>query len=108
VLAAERLHGDDTTVPVLARVKPTPVDVGSTFATTSLSAASGRRRRCSITRAIAGASIRSHIWWDIPASCKPTPTTAMASSTKLTGSRAGSGGGVLGACAASVLRHGRH
>ena len=28
VMAAERLHGDDTTVPVLAKGKPIPADVG--------------------------------------------------------------------------------
>jgi transposase len=39
VFAAERLHGDDTTVPVLAKGRPTSGDVGSTRATTGPSAA---------------------------------------------------------------------
>src|SRR6202045_1456327 len=39
VFAAERLHGDDTTVPVLATARPTPGDVGLTCATTGRSAA---------------------------------------------------------------------
>jgi len=72
VLAAERLHGDDTTVPVLAEGK---TDTGrcwiyvrddKPFGGVGPPAAMfyySRNRR---------ASIRSHIWWDIPASCKPT------------------------------------
>jgi len=54
VLAAERLHGDDTTVPVLAEGK---TDTGRCWIYVRDDkpfAASGRRRRCSITRAIAG------------------------------------------------------
>jgi len=60
VMAAERLHGDDTTVPVLAEGK---TDTGRCwmFEMTSPSVASGRPRRCSITRATAGASIRRRI-----------------------------------------------
>ena len=38
VLAAERLHGDDTTVPVLAKVRPTRRAAGSMSATTGPSA----------------------------------------------------------------------
>ena len=58
VMAAERLHGDDTTVPVLAKGK---TDTGRCWVYVRddrRSAAQSRRRRCSITRAIAGASIR--------------------------------------------------
>jgi transposase len=61
VMAAERLHGDDTTVPVWPRAKPTPGGAGFMFEMTSPSAAADRPRRCSITRAIAGASIRRRI-----------------------------------------------
>ena len=58
VFAAERLHGDDTTVPVLAKGKTHHRhDAGSTCATIGRSAAERHRRRCSTTRAIAAASI---------------------------------------------------
>ena len=58
VLAAERLHGDDTTVPVLAKGK---TDTGRCWVYVRDDRPFGgqaRRRRCSITRAIAAASIR--------------------------------------------------
>ena len=55
VLAAERLHGDDTTVPILAKGKtdhgPTS---GPMSATIGPSAAAHRRRRCSTPRATGG------------------------------------------------------
>jgi hypothetical protein len=60
VLAADRLHGDETTVPVLAKDKTPPVDCGPMCATTSRSAVR-RRRRSSTTRATAPASIRAAI-----------------------------------------------
>jgi transposase len=56
VFAAERLHGDDTTVPVLAKG-----DVGFMFAMTGRLAARLHQRRCSITRATGAASIPKHI-----------------------------------------------
>ena len=67
VLAAERLHGDDTTVPVLAKGKTDTADAGSMSAMTGHSGARRRRRRCSITPATAKASIRSGIWPAMPA-----------------------------------------
>ena len=102
VLAAERLHGDDTTVPVLAKGKtitgrPSPsIDArscadGSTAlprgpmsATTGPSArARPGRRRCSSTiPATAAASIRKLIWRTMPGSCRPTPTVALPASTR--------------------------
>src|SRR5205085_3634937 len=53
VFAAERLHGDDTTVRSWPRARPILAAVGFMRATIALSAARRRRRRCSITRAIA-------------------------------------------------------
>ena len=83
VMAAERLHGDDTTVPVLAEGK---TDTGRCWVYVRddqpRSAAPDRRRRCSITRAIAGASIRRRIWPAMPASCRPTPMAATTSSIR--------------------------
>ena len=59
VMAAERLHGDDNTVPVLAKRQDRhPDGSGSTSATTSRSAAPGRPPRSSIIRATGAASIR--------------------------------------------------
>ena len=82
VLAAERLHGDDTPVPVLAKGKTDKGGSGSTSAPTVRSAVARRRRRCSSSRAIAGASIRSGIWKGGPASSRPTPTPASGPCTK--------------------------
>ena len=50
VLAAQRLHGDDTPVPVLARGKTATGRAGFMSATTRRSAERTRRRRCSIIR----------------------------------------------------------
>ena len=61
VLSAERLHGDDTTVPILAKGKTKLAASGLTSATTGRSAARTRRRRYSTPRAIAAASILSVI-----------------------------------------------
>jgi hypothetical protein len=78
VFAAERLHGDDTTVPVLARGRcspgagarqgpvlargrRSPVAHGRMYAMTGRLPAPPRRRRCSTIRAIAGATIRPGI-----------------------------------------------
>jgi transposase len=82
VLAAERLHGDETTVPVLAKDKtPSPADYGPMCATTNRSAVRRRRRRSSTTRAIALVSIRAAISRATPAFSKPTPMPGSTSST---------------------------
>ena len=104
VLAAERLHGDDTTVPVLAKGKTDTADAGSMCATIARSAGPRRRRRCSITRAIAAASIRRAIWRPMPASCRPTPMAATASSMNRPEPRPDRRGRLLGACPPQVLR----
>jgi hypothetical protein len=52
--------------------------------------------------------VRSRIWRVMPASCKPTPTTATADYTCPTGSPGRSGRRRAGSMPASVLRHGRH
>ena len=59
VFAAERLHADDTTVPVLAKGKTRTAGCGPMCATTGRSAGPIRRRRRSSTRPIAAASIPS-------------------------------------------------
>ena len=82
VLAADRLHGDDTPVPVLAKGKTaTGRGPGSMCATMRRSRARTRRRRCSATRGIVRAITRSSIFGPSQASCRPTPTPATGGST---------------------------
>ena len=84
VLAAERLHGDDTTVPVLATGK---TDTGRCWVYVRDDRPFGgrrRRRRCSIIPATAKASIRRAIWPGMPGCSRPTRLTDIASSIRLT------------------------
>jgi Transposase IS66 family len=67
VFAAERIHADDTTVPVLAPARRAPGDYGLMCATTGRSADPTRRPPSSPTRATAAASIRSAISPAMPA-----------------------------------------
>lgn len=97
VMAAERLHGDDTTVPVLAKGK---TDTGRCWIYVRDDRPFGG------TRPPARANIRRCIWPDMPASCRRTPMTASTSSTLPGEIRPDPGGGVLGARKASVLCHG--
>jgi len=86
VMAAERLHGDDTTVPVLTKGK---TDTGRLWIYVRDDApfgGPGRRPRSSITRATGAASIRRRISRSTPASCRRTPTTATTSSISGTAS----------------------
>src|SRR6185312_1076780 len=76
VLAAERLHGDDTTVPILAKGKTETGRVWTYVPTTGRSAPRTRRRRCSTPRAIERGNLPSGIWLDTPAFCKPTHSRA--------------------------------
>jgi transposase len=84
VLAAERLHGDDTTVPVMAKARPMLPDCEPTSATTGRSPAPTRRPRCSIIRVTGVANIPARISHPGQGSCRPTPTAATASSTART------------------------
>ena len=49
VMAAARLHADDTTVPVLASGKTDTGDAGFTYGTPAFCGELGRRRRCPIS-----------------------------------------------------------
>src|SRR6476659_2046539 len=79
VLAGERLHGDDTTVPVLAKDKtvigrlwtPTFARAGFMSGMTGRSPAQTRQQRCSFTPAIAAASTRAGISPAMPGSSRP-------------------------------------
>ncbi|MHC2438181.1 hypothetical protein ACVMB0_005556 [Bradyrhizobium sp. USDA 4451] len=76
VLAAERLHGDDTTIRILAKGKCTTGRIW-TYVRDDRPSPGLRRRRRSITpRATDEASIPRSIWPSSPVSCKPIATTA--------------------------------
>jgi transposase len=61
VFAAERIHADDTTVPVLAKAKTRTGRLGPMCATTARLPGEIRQRPCSSTRRIVAVSIRSSI-----------------------------------------------
>lgn len=61
VMSAERLHGDDTWVPVLAKGKTDTGRIWSMSAMTSRLAGLNHRVQCSITRATARVNIRRHL-----------------------------------------------
>ena len=109
VMAAERLHGDDTTVPLLAHGKTATARLwvyvrdDRPFAGRAPPAAV-----YSASPATGGASIRRRIWRGGTASCRPTPTAASGSSTPRPQARADHRGAVLGACPTQVLRARRH
>ncbi len=76
VLGAGRLHGDDTTVPVLAKGK---TDTGRLWTYVRDDRPHGGRRHrqpCSTIRATDAPNIRPGIWKDMQASCRPTPMPA--------------------------------
>lgn len=87
VLAGERLHGDDTTVPVLAARRTTTGGCGSMCATTAPLPAPPRRRRCSATPLIARPSTPGGTLPGGAASCRPTPMSGSRNSTPRTGNR---------------------
>jgi transposase len=90
VFAAARLHGDDTTVPLLARGGTKTARLwtyvrddrtGPMCAMTAPSPTPPRRRWSSASPAIGAASIRPGIGWDGTGSCKPMPMLATTSFT---------------------------
>src|SRR6266545_4192946 len=87
VFAAERIHGDDTTVPVLAKVKTRTGGFGPMSVTIVPSVAPRRRLPCSSTRRIGPASIPSGISPAIAGSFRPTPMPGSMRSTRWIESR---------------------
>ena len=84
VMAAERLHGDDTTVPVLAKGK---TDTGRCWVYVRDDKPFGGTappEQCSITPTTAKASIHSAIWPATQDCSRPTHLTGIANSTCLT------------------------
>jgi len=86
VFAAERIHGDDTTVPVLAKVKTRTGRIW-TYVCDDPSAARRRPLRCSSTRRIEPASIPSSISPAIAGSFRPMPMPGSIGSTRRIESR---------------------
>src|SRR5437763_13574274 len=82
VFAAERIHGDDTTVPVLAKGKTITGRVWTYVRDDRPSRDRGRQQRCSSTRAIATANTPHVTSPDMPASCRPMPMPGSLSSTR--------------------------
>ncbi len=80
VLAAERLHGDDTTVPILAKGKTVTGHIW-VYVRDDRPAVTRRRPRCITPRAIEGMSIPRGIFKASPASCRPTPIAGTTSFT---------------------------
>jgi transposase len=78
VLAAERIHGDDTTVPVLAKGKTVTGRLWTYVAMTDHLADRRPRRPSSTSPVIAGASIPTGISPDLAASCRRMPTLGLA------------------------------
>ena len=84
VMNTDKLHGDDTPLPVLApgNGKPKRLASGPTYATTARRATRRRRRYGSLIRVTGEGSIRSAIWRSSEASCKQTPSQVSISFTK--------------------------
>jgi transposase len=73
VLAAQRLHGDDTTIPVLARDKTDTGRIWTYVRDNRPFGGPAHRRRSSITHAIGGANMPPAISMTMAGSCRPTP-----------------------------------
>ncbi len=86
VRAAGRLHGDDTTVPVLAKGKTSTGRVWVYVRDDRPSAAAIPRQPCSISRPTGAASTRRPTSRAGPGCCRPTPTGATASCTRASAS----------------------
>ena len=76
VLAAERLHGDDTTIPILAKSKCATGRIWTYVRDDGPSPDLRRRRRSTTPRATDAASTRRSIWPASPASLQATATMA--------------------------------
>ncbi|CCD89753.1 hypothetical protein; putative transposase (fragment) [Bradyrhizobium sp. ORS 285] len=88
VLIAERIHADDTTVPVLAKGKTRTGRVWTYVRDDRPSPGTRRRPPCSSTRPTAPAPIPRRILRPMPDRCRRTPMPASTGSTIHRGSRA--------------------
>jgi transposase len=80
VLAAERLHGDDTTVPVMAKGKTDTARLWTYVRDDRPFAGWTRRRRCSITPVTEEANIHERTSPPGQGSCRPMPMAGTVSS----------------------------
>src|SRR5882757_11578113 len=74
VLEAERLHGDDTTVPIWPKARPSRDTSGPMSVTIDRLGGVRRRPLSTMPRAIAGTNIPPGIFMASPVSCRQTPT----------------------------------
>jgi len=81
VFAAERIHADDTTVPVLASGRTRTGRLWTYVRDDRPWAGPAPPRPSSSTRPIAAASTRRAIWRAMPGSCRPTPMPGSTPST---------------------------
>jgi hypothetical protein len=72
VLAAERLHGDDTTVPILAKGKTVKGRIWTYVRDDRPFGGRGLRPRCIVPRGTRGMNIRPGIFEISRAFCRPT------------------------------------
>ena len=108
VMAAEKLHVDDTPVPSWGRAqaRPRPDDFGSTRATNACSAAGRRRQSFIAILPIARPNIRARSSPISTAFCRPTDIPASDGFTRCPRATFDCDRGrVLGACAALFLRY---
>jgi len=107
VMAAERLHGDDTTVPGWQRARPIPDVLGLRSRRQAVRRVGAARGDVLLRAGSAGRASTDPSGELQPASCRPTPTTATTSS--ICGPKTGTdpGGGVLGPWPPTVLSYGR-
>jgi Transposase IS66 family len=82
VLSAGRIHADDTTVPVLAKLETVTGRIWTYVRDGRPLAVQIRRRPCSTTHATELESIRKTILPAMWASCRPTPLMDITSSTR--------------------------
>jgi transposase len=87
VFAAERIHGDDTPVPLLTKGKTTQARLWTYVRDDRPSADLIRRRRSIASPAIAAARTPSVIWRAIAVCCRPMPMRASTGSTSRIGCR---------------------
>src|SRR4051812_37388046 len=104
VLAAERLHGDDTTVPILAKGKTVTGRIWTYVRDDCPLAVTHRRRRSITPRAIESTSTPYSIFKPPPASCRPTPIAGTIGLYDPSRSQ----GGCAGTRKATDLRAGRY
>jgi len=86
-MSAERIHADDTMVPVLAKLKTVTGRIWTYVRDDRPFGGKAHRWQRSITRAVVPGSIRNAMLPAMWASCRPMPLMDTNNSTRLKGSR---------------------